>query len=102
MLTLEEIKDHLRLDPADASQDDYLERLNLAATDHIQQYLNRPVPWLDEAGAVVPVPESIKQAALLMIGDLFENREGKIIGVSSVDNPVVYHFLHLYRVGMGI
>ena len=102
MLTLEEIKDHLRLDQTDASQNDYLTQIKDAAHDHIEQYLNRPVPWVDENDAPVPVPASIKQAALLIIGDLYENREGKIIGISSTDNPVVYHFLYRYRIGLGI
>lgn len=102
MLTLEEIKDHLRIDQADASEDDYLNQISAAAHDHIEQYLNRPVPWTDENENPVAIPASIKQAALLIIGDLFENREGKIIGISSTDNPVVYHFLYRYRIGLGI
>lgn len=44
------------------------------------------------------VPASLKQAILLIIGDLYENREGSIIGVSRVDNPAVNALLHTYRV----
>lgn len=43
------------------------------------------------------IPQSVKQAMLLAIGDMYENREGKIIGVSQSTNPTVLALLHPYR-----
>lgn len=102
VLTLNEIKAHLRLDPDDASQDAQLTALGSAAEDYAAQYLGRAIPWNDELGAPVAVPASIKAALLLIIGDLYENREAALVGVARTDNPTVERLLHFYRVGMGI
>ena len=100
VLTLDEIKAHLRLD---GSEDDaQLTLLSEAAEDYAAQYLGRSLPWLDDLGAPVAVPASIRAALLLVIGDLYENREGAFVGVSRVDNPTVERLLHFYRVGLGV
>jgi len=100
VMTLDKIKMHLRVDGG--SQDEYLESLGDAAEDYAAQYLGRSIPWLDAQGAEVPVPASIKSAMLLIIGDLYENREGQIVGMSRADNPAVDRLLHFYRVGLGV
>lgn len=100
VLTLEEIKAHLRLDGS--AEDAQLTLLSEAAEDYASQYLNRSLPWLDDLGAPVPVPTSIRAALLLVVGDLYENREGAFVGVSRVDNPTVERLLHFYRVGLGV
>lgn len=43
------------------------------------------------------VPEDIKSAIKLVIGDLFENREGKIVGTIQSTNPAVKMLLARYR-----
>lgn len=45
-----------------------------------------------------PVPRALKQALLLVVGDLYENREGKIVGLMHSDNPTVHMLLQPYRV----
>jgi len=102
VMTLEQIKDHLRLDRADASQDAHLEILRDAAEDYAGQYINQSIPWQDADGVAVPVPASIKAGIMLVISDLYEHREGQIVGVSIADNPTVERLLHFYRVDMGI
>lgn len=99
MLTMAEIRSHLRLDADDASPE--LEVYQAAATDYITQHLGRPVPWSVD-GAEVPVPASIKAAALLIVADLYENREAQFIGSIRADNPAVERLLYPYRVGLGI
>lgn len=44
------------------------------------------------------VPQAVKQAMLLIIGDLYENREGKIVGFTQSANPAVLMLLNPYRV----
>ncbi len=100
VLTLDEIKSHLRLDGSE--EDAHLTLLNDAAQDYASQHLNRAIPWHDDAGAEEPVPASVKAAILLTIGDLYENREGAFVGVSRVDNPTVLRLLNPYRVGLGV
>lgn len=47
-------------------------------------------------------PLAIKQAMLLVIGDLYQNREGQFVGVTAQVNPTVMNLLTPYRVAMGI
>jgi uncharacterized phiE125 gp8 family phage protein len=44
------------------------------------------------------VPEPIKTAIKMIVGDLYENREGKIVGTIQSDNPTVLMLLNPYRV----
>lgn len=98
ILTLEEMKTHLRLplDP-DSEIDPQLEDIEAAAVDYASMYLNRDIPW-DSNG----VPASIKQALLLLVGDMFENREAQVVGSIVQDNKAVERLLHFYRVEIGI
>ncbi len=100
VLTLDEIKAHLRLDGSE--EDAHLTLLNEAAQDYATQYINRAIPWHAETGTVEPVPASVKAAILLTIGDLYENREGQFVGTIRSDNPTVLRLLNPYRVGLGI
>lgn len=47
-------------------------------------------------------PLEIKQAMLLVIGDLYQNREAQFVGVSVAENKTVMALLTPYRLGMGI
>lgn len=44
------------------------------------------------------VPQAIRSAILLMVGDLFENREAAIVGQPRVDNPTVDRLLFPFKV----
>lgn len=100
VLTLEEIKAHLRVDGS--AEDAQLTLLGEAAEDYASQYLGRSLPWLDDLGAPVSVPASIRAALLLVVGDLYENREGVVVGTIVAVNPTVERLLHFYRVGLGV
>ncbi len=52
------------------------------------------------AGMVSVAP--IDAATLLVLGDLYENREASIVGVTYEPNPSVINLLAPYRVGMGV
>lgn len=64
-LTLDEAKLHLRVDQD--FEDDYITSLILAAEGHVSMYLSDDLPD--------PMPVPIKAAVLLLVGDLYENRE---------------------------
>lgn len=49
-------------------------------------------------GGPEQVPEPIRQAAKLLLGDFFENREAQFVGVSVQDNPTVMRLLDPYIV----
>lgn len=101
-MTLDQVKKHLRLCLNDAEENDHLDLITSAAVSHASQYIDRPIPWTDKAGELVPVPPDVKAAILLIIGDLYENREGLIVGTIVATNPAVQNLLHFHRVGLGI
>ena len=70
MLTLEEAKLHLRVDGTD--EDTAIQTMIDAATAASADYLNLPLEEL-----TITAPSPIKAATLLMIGDLYENRESQ-------------------------
>lgn len=102
VVTMQQVKQHLRLNPCENHEDGHLLLLIEAATDYASQFINRPIPWCDDNGKEVSVPFSVRAAILLIIGDLYENREGKFVGVSMTNNPTVENLLHFYRVGLGV
>ena len=102
VLTLDEIKQHLRMELDDASRDAELESLEAAAVDHAAQYIGRPIPWTDSLGGSAPVPESIKAAIKLIIADLDQHRENTVVGTTTTNRRAAESMLHFYRVGLGI
>lgn len=102
MITLDDVKLHLRLDlEPDSEQDTQLEAMLAAAMDHVSDYLNRPVPWQDGAGNDV-FPAAVRAAVLLIVGDLHENREAVVAGVTLARNPTADRLLHFHRIGLGV
>lgn len=83
MLTLDEVKEYLRLD-TDA-EDEYLNILILLAGEMCENYTRIPLPE--------ELPESYKQAMLICIGYFFEQRQGTKEGIPNV----FYTLLAPYR-----
>ena len=82
-LALDEVKQYLHLD-SDA-EDDYINILILLAAEMCENYTRLPLPET--------LPESYKQAMLVVIGYFFEQRDG-----SRYDVPKVFYTLLLpYR-----
>ena len=89
MLTLENAKLHLRVDHDD--EDVLIEALMATATAACADYLNMPA-----ADLVVAVPAPVKSAALLLVGNLYENRESMGDRPYS-KNPTFEALLNPYR-----
>ena len=83
MLTLDEVKQYLRLDTD--SEDEYLRILILLASEMCENYTRIPLPE--------ELPESYKQAMLLCVGYFFEQRQGTKDGIPGV----FYTLLQPYR-----
>lgn len=89
MLTLPEVKLHCRIDHAD--EDTLLSAMIDAAVASVGYYINSPTP-LD---ATAPAP--VKAAAMLLVGDLYSNREALVERPLS-KNPTFERLLNPYRV----
>lgn len=88
-VTLQEAKDHLRV--LEDDEDALITSLLEAAEGHVAKYLGDDLP------EVMPAP--IKAAVLLLVGDLFENRERQAVtGVGGFqENPTFHLLLNPYR-----
>ena len=89
MLTLAETKLHLRVDHDD--EDVLIQALMVTATAACADFLNMPA-----ADLVVAVPAPVKSAALLLVGNLYENRESMGDRPYS-KNPTFEALLNPYR-----
>lgn len=102
LVTLVEIKAHLRISHSD--EDALLEIYSKATQEYICNYINQDIPGL--ADSPPAPPESLKGVALLMIADLYENREGSAMvlsgGAGITPNPNVEKLMYPYRVDIGI
>lgn len=90
LINLSEAKNHLKVDSSD--EDDLIQAYINASIDYIGMTLN---------DVNFPPAGSIKAAALLIVGDLYENREAA--GVKEIKpNPAVMNLIYPYRKGIGI
>lgn len=90
LISLSEAKSHLKVDQSD--EDTLIQLYIDASQQYIATFLNNPSFAFNPA---------IKAACLLMVGDLYENREG---GTEKEikPNPAVMNLLHPYRKELGI
>jgi uncharacterized phage protein (predicted DNA packaging) len=90
VISLSEAKSHLRIDQSD---EDTLIQLYIDAVDvAIENYLNLSNP---------PQNSAVKAAALLLVGNIYENREA-YNEKELVINPTVASLLFPYRKDMGV
>lgn len=71
-ITLEEAKKHLQIDSTFTDDDNYISALIGVAEDSVAQHLDIALESLVVGGTI---PPAIKQSILLMVGNLYANRE---------------------------
>lgn len=89
LLTLDEAKLHCRIDHDD--EDSLLSSMIAAAAASVGDFINAPEALDDTA------PAPVKAAALLLVGDLYANREALVERPLS-KNPTFERLLNPYRV----
>lgn len=93
-ITLEQAKKHLNIESSYTEDDEYITSLIGVAESTIESHINEKLADL-ENGGVIPPP--LYQAALLFIGNLYQNREPIGIG-KEYQLPYNYEYLiNLYR-----
>lgn len=95
-LTLAEVKLHLRVDHS--AEDSLIQQYMAAAHDQIEEFLGRAVPWgVTSAAPDGEYPAAVRSGELLIIGDLYRNRE-----TNSEPGTALYRLLFPYRIGLGV
>lgn len=97
IVTVSEAKIHLRV--TNNAEDDLIGQHIDTAGEWITNYLNRDIPGMGDSP--VTVPKSIKDACLLIVNNLFQNREG-MTEKDLKKNPTIENLLYFYRVRIGI
>lgn len=96
MLTLTEIKKHLNIDSGFTLDDAYLLQLGEVAEIAVANHADQDLTALAQGNAG-EIPAPLKQAALLMVGNLYNNREA-VTYTTAVEVPLAYNYLlQLYR-----
>lgn len=94
-LPLELIKKHLNIDPYFKDDDAYLMQLGEVAMNVIEKHIDRDLSAFMNSSGELPSP--LIQAALLMVGNLYQSRES-VSFASAVEIPLSYSYiLDLYR-----
>lgn len=94
-LTLEMVKKHLNLEQDYLEEDEYLIQLMGAAEDSVRVHINDDLEGLARMNGGV-LPSAIQAAMMLMVGNLYQNRE--IVGTKVQALPANYQYLiDLYR-----
>lgn len=96
LITLAEAKKHLNLESDFTEDDAYITSLIDVAEQAVERHVNVAFDKLaEDGGGSIPAP--VKQAALLMVGNLYQHRE--VMGsVNELELPRAYDYLiDLYR-----
>nr|WP_314102849.1 head-tail connector protein [Acinetobacter lwoffii] len=96
LVTLESAKFQLRV--LHDREDAHIRLLIKAALKHIENFLDKPLVEVCVDGAL---PEDLQYAALLIIGDLYNNRESQVVGTIMTTNKTLENMMMSYR-KMGI
>ena len=88
-LTLEQVKKHKLIDDDFVADDSYITDQITVAQDSVEKHLDIALEELEEGGIL---PPSVIHAMLLMIGNLYANREPVMVG-KIVKIPYTYEYL---------
>lgn len=89
-ISIEQVKEHLLVDKDFKEDDRYILDLITVAQDSVQQHLDTQLSELEDDNGMLPA--AIIHAMLLMIGNLYANREPVSFG-SVVRIPYTYEYL---------
>ena len=95
-LTLASTKKHLIVDDSFTDDDAYITSLMNVAEAVVERDIDQPLVTLEDGAGNLPAP--ITQAMLLVVGNLYANREPVAIGASAVNVPYTFEYLKgLYK-----
>lgn len=89
-IDLDTIKRHLNIDPDYTDEDEYLMNLSEVAVTAIENHIDSPISRFIHDGEL---PAPLLHAALLLIGNYYQNRESESIGHIVNTLPHGYEYL---------
>ena len=97
-ISLAEAKQHLRLQEDSGEEDAYIEMLIKTALRHVKDYIDRPFtdPVCQDEDNDTLLAAPLRYAALLILGDLYENREAQQ-GMTLNINMTCQNLMNPYR-----
>ena len=85
VLTLDQVKMHLRIEPEITVEDEYLTGIEMAARLHVENVLRREID--------ATVGENVQWAMRFLIGHFYRNREAAAVGTIAVTIPLAVEAL---------
>lgn len=94
-LTLAQCKQHLLVDSTFTDDDSYITALMDVAEAAVERHLDRPLPTL--AGASGSLPAPVTHAMLLIVGNLYANREPAVMASVNKVPYTLEYLIGLYQ-----
>jgi hypothetical protein len=99
LVSAERVRLHLRYDGEE--EDSIVFGVYLpAAINYIRKIIDARIPG--EEDSPPDVPEDIQAAILLVLGDMYGNRETQVVGTSIAQSPTMINLVHFYRGKLGM
>ena len=95
-LELQQVKKHILVDETFTDDDNYIQSLMDVAEASVSKHIDCPLACIEQEDGTLPPP--VVHAMMLMVGNLYANREPVAVGVSVAELPLSYNYLvNLYR-----
>lgn len=97
-MNIDFVKQQLRLDPGDASENALIQGYLDAAIAHVEQHCDRRIVDGTPAGPdEMAMTKDVEQAVLLLVAHWYSNREAAVIGAASAQVQLGFERLLWYR-----
>lgn len=94
-ITIDQVKKHLNIDEDFTEDDAYLYSLIQVAEQAVEMYIDKPLSEISDENN--KIPDSLRHAMLLFIGNLYDHRESTIpLNINEVPNSFQF-LLDLYQ-----
>ena len=95
-LDLSQVKKHLIVDETFTDDDNYIQSLMDVAEASVSKHIDCPLACIEQEDGTLPPP--VVHAMLLIVGNLYANREPVVMGTIVTELPLSYNYLvNLYR-----
>ena len=95
-LDLSQVKKHILVDETFTDDDNYIQSLMDVAEASVSKHIDCPLACIEQEDGTLPPP--VVHAMMLMVGNLYANREPDVMGTIVTELPLSYNYLvNLYR-----